>query len=84
MIVRAIDAVFRFLASVKLAVICLGTLSVTLAFATWFNSCPRDVGGDRVDLLGPLVRRPPGLPGDEHPLRGVDPLPLGQAADRAS
>jgi hypothetical protein len=38
LVVRAFDAVFRFLASLKLAVICLATLSATLAFGTWFNS----------------------------------------------
>ncbi len=38
LVVRAFDAVFRFLASVKLAVICLGTLAATLAYGTWFNS----------------------------------------------
>ena len=38
LVVRAFDAIFRFLASVKLAVICLATLSATLAYGTWFNS----------------------------------------------
>ena len=37
-VVRALDAVFRFLASLKLAVICLATLAGTLAYGTWFNS----------------------------------------------
>jgi hypothetical protein len=37
-IIRAFDATFRFLASVKLAVICLAALSATLAYGTWFNS----------------------------------------------
>ena len=37
-IVRAFDATFRFLASLKLAVICLATLAGTLAYGTWFNS----------------------------------------------
>ncbi len=32
------EVIFRFLASVKLAVLCLGTLSLTLAVATKFNS----------------------------------------------
>ena len=32
------DMIFRFLASLKLAVICLGTLSLTLAVGTKFNS----------------------------------------------
>ena len=36
--VRALDATFRFLASVKLAVICLAALAGTLAYGTWFNS----------------------------------------------
>ncbi len=35
---RAFDAAFRFLASLKLAVICLATLSGTLAYGTKFNS----------------------------------------------
>ena len=38
MIARAFDATFRFLASLKLAVICLATLAGTLAYGTWFNS----------------------------------------------
>ena len=38
LVVRAFDAVFRFLSSVKLAVICLATLAGTLAYGTWFNS----------------------------------------------
>jgi hypothetical protein len=37
-LIRAFDATFRFLASVKLAVICLLTLSATLAYGTRFNS----------------------------------------------
>jgi ResB-like family len=37
-IVRGFDATFRFLASVKLAVICLACLAATLAYGTWFNS----------------------------------------------
>src|SRR4051812_29251020 len=37
-IVRGFDTVFRFLASVKLAVICLFILSVTLAYGTNFSS----------------------------------------------
>lgn len=32
------DVVYRFLASVKLAVICLGALAAALCFGTWFNS----------------------------------------------
>jgi hypothetical protein len=35
---RAFDGTFRFLASVKLAVICLASLSAALAFGTRFNS----------------------------------------------
>jgi hypothetical protein len=35
---RVFDATFRFLASVKLAVVCLATLSAVLAFGTRFNS----------------------------------------------
>jgi ResB-like family len=38
LVIRAFDAIFRFLASVKLAVFCLGTLAATLAFGTKFNS----------------------------------------------
>ena len=38
LIIRAFDATFRFLASLKLAVICLSTLAATLAYGTWFNS----------------------------------------------
>jgi len=37
-LLRLFDMIFRFLASLKLAVICLGTLSATLAVGTWFNS----------------------------------------------
>ncbi len=37
-ILRAFDVAFRFLASLKLAVICLATLAATLAFGTKFNS----------------------------------------------
>ena len=37
-LVRAFDATFRFLASLKLAVFCLATLAGTLAYGTWFNS----------------------------------------------
>jgi len=36
--VRGFDAIFRFLASLKLAVICLTALAATLAYGTWFNS----------------------------------------------
>jgi hypothetical protein len=35
---RAVDAVYRFLASLKLAVISLSTLAAVLAYATFFNS----------------------------------------------
>jgi hypothetical protein len=35
---RACDAIYRFLASLKLAVISLGTLSAVLAYATYFES----------------------------------------------
>jgi hypothetical protein len=38
LVVRAFDAIFRFLASVKLAVICLASLAAALAYGTWFNS----------------------------------------------
>ena len=34
----AIDAVYRFLASLKLAVISISSLAASLAFATWFES----------------------------------------------
>ena len=37
-VLGAFDAVYRFLASVKLAVICLGALAATLSYGTWFNS----------------------------------------------
>ena len=37
-VVRAFDATFRFLSSLKLAVICLATLAATLAYGTKFNS----------------------------------------------
>jgi hypothetical protein len=35
---RAVDSVYRFLASLKLAVITLSALAATLAYATWFES----------------------------------------------
>src|SRR5262245_35106322 len=35
---RGVDAIYRFLASMKLAVISLGTLAATLAYATFFES----------------------------------------------
>ena len=38
LIFRAFDATFRFLASLKLAVICLASLAAALAYGTWFNS----------------------------------------------
>jgi hypothetical protein len=38
LVIRVFDAIFRFLASVKLAVICLASLSAALAYGTWFNS----------------------------------------------
>ena len=38
MVVRAFDAAFRFLSSLKLAVFCLASLAATLAFGTKFNS----------------------------------------------
>jgi len=34
----AVDAIYRFLASLKLAVISLSSLAASLAFATWFES----------------------------------------------
>jgi hypothetical protein len=37
-LIRAFDSTFRFLASVKLAVICLASLATALAFGTRFNS----------------------------------------------
>ena len=37
-LLHLVDVVYRFLASLKLAVICLGLLSLTLAVATKFNS----------------------------------------------
>src|SRR5436305_5046309 len=37
-VVRAFDAIFRFLSSLKLAVICLASLAATLAYGTKFNS----------------------------------------------
>jgi hypothetical protein len=38
LILRGFDAAFRFLASVKLAVVCLASLAAALAYGTWFNS----------------------------------------------
>jgi len=38
LVLRVFDSVFRFLASLKLAVICLATLAGTLAYGTKFNS----------------------------------------------
>ena len=35
---RGVDAIYRFLASLKLAVITLGTLAATLSYATFFES----------------------------------------------
>ena len=77
----AIDAIYRFLASVKLAVISLGSLAATLAYATFFEKLVRDGGGQRVHLSRALFRDPAGVPGDEHPLRGTDPVPVEEAAD---
>jgi hypothetical protein len=37
-VLRVVDAVYRFLASLKLAVISLGTLAAVLAYATFFES----------------------------------------------
>lgn len=37
-LLRAVDAIYRFLASLKLAVISLGTLAAVLAYATFFES----------------------------------------------
>lgn len=37
-VLNAVDAVYRFLASLKLAVISLGSLAAVLAYATWFES----------------------------------------------
>ena len=37
-IVNGVDALYRFLASLKLAVISLGTLVATLSYATFFDS----------------------------------------------
>jgi hypothetical protein len=37
-LVGFIDAIYRFLASLKLAVLCLSSLAASLAFATWFES----------------------------------------------
>lgn len=37
-LLRAIDAIYRFLASLKLAVLSLGTLAAVLAYATFFES----------------------------------------------
>jgi hypothetical protein len=38
LVLGAIDAVYRFLASLKLAVLSLSALAASLAFATWFES----------------------------------------------
>jgi hypothetical protein len=37
-LVRAVDAIYRFLASVKLAVISIGAVAATLAYATFFET----------------------------------------------
>lgn len=37
-LLRGVDAIYRFLASLKLAVISLSALAASLAFATWFES----------------------------------------------
>src|SRR5436309_11872155 len=35
---RAVDVIYRFLASLKLAVVSLGSMAATLAYATFFES----------------------------------------------
>src|SRR5438128_962848 len=37
-IIRAFEAIYRFLASLKLAVLSLGTLAAVLAYATFFEA----------------------------------------------
>ena len=59
----------------------LGTLAATLAYATFFESW-YGTGAAQEWIYAALVRHPAGVPGDEHPLRGPDPLPLEEAADR--
>ena len=76
------EVIFRFLASLKLAVICLGTLSATLAVGHQVQQRLRPERRQRIHLPDQGVRPPDGVPRDQRPLRGLDPLPLGQAADR--
>ena len=77
-----IDAIYRFLASLKLAVFSISHaggdpgLRDVLRVVVWRR------GGAGVHLPQPGVRDPAGVSGDEHPVRGPDPLPVEEAADR--
>ena len=78
---RVIDAIYRFLASLKLAVISLSSLAAALALRDLLRVVVRDCRGAGVRLPEHRVRGPAGVPGHQHPLRGPDPLPLEEAAD---
>ena len=81
-IVRVCDAIYRFLASLKLAVFSLATLAAVLAYATFFESWYGAAAVQEWIYRTRGFAHPARVPGDEHPLRGPDPLPLEEAADR--
>ena len=79
--IRACDAIYRFLASLKLAVLSLGALAFTLGYATFFEKW---YGTAAVQewIYKTLVLDLAGVSRRQHPLRGLDSLPLETSADR--
>ena len=79
---RMIDAIYRFLASLKLAVVLDQLAGGDAGLRDVFRVVVWRGGGAAVHLPQPGVRDPAGVSGDEHPVRGPDPLPVEEAADR--
>ena len=80
-LVGVVDGIYRFLASVKLAVFSIASLAGTLAYATFFEKWYGTAAVQRVHLPRALFRDPARVPRHEHPVRGPDPLPVEEAAD---
>ena len=79
---RMIDAIYRFLASLKLAVFSISTLAATLAYATFFESWYGAGAAQEYIYRSPGFAILLAFLGNEHPVRGPDPLPVEEAADR--
>ena len=77
-----VDVIYRFLASLKLAVLSIDRAGGDAGLRDVFRVMVWRGGGTAVHLPEPRIRDLAGVSGDEHPVRGLDPLPVEEAADR--